>query len=80
MLTRVNLWHIKREIKEHGIWYGYIVADNVNPYHVMEGWRLGAFVVVHDVESLRLNESAYLYYNHDAELWNHRGQFHYYEV
>lgn len=89
MLKKITLREVKKAIKLQGGWSGYIVANNVNVNHVISGWHLGAWVdtgrsagrdFFNQIGYLKRQETSYVHYNGDAELWNGNRYVHYYEV
>lgn len=74
-LKKITLAEVKKAIKENGRWQGYMVGNNVNPYHVNANWHLGMWSVIESLENLQTQTNAFLVYL-DKELGN---GIHYYE-
>ena len=63
--SRLHKSKVKRHIREHGFWQGWIVGSLVPDSHVNTGWYCGCRVKVHSVEELDKVMQHYLFYNVD---------------
>ncbi len=67
-MKRLHKNTVKAIIRHDGYWIGYIVASNVNPWHITNGWCLGCKVHVNSIDELNTVMNDFAYYNCNSEL------------
>ena len=68
MATRVHKAKVKSKIRKDGYWRGWIVASNVNGWHIDNGWHIGFAIEVKSVDELDKAMKEYAWYNCCSEL------------
>lgn len=67
-MNRLHKNTVKKIIRDNGKWEGYIVASNVNPWHITNGWCLGCKVMVQSIDELDRIMQDYACYNCNYEM------------
>lgn len=50
-LLKLTKPQVKNIIKRDGLFHGFMCGNNVNPFHIVEGWRLGSEFKVKSIDA-----------------------------
>jgi hypothetical protein len=68
MLQPINKNTVKKMIRDGKRFKGWIAPSLVNPYHINNGWHIGAYVEYGSIDEMEKSLLSFAYYNCNSEL------------